>query len=231
MLAAADVHVASRLGALAGVDDEAVLLAVALAVRAPRLAHVCVDLATVRETATTDLDEPVDVQALPWPDVDAWIEALSSSPLVAAGDDDPADRPLRLDGTLLYLDRYWRQERRVAADLLDRGGQPAAAVDEDLLDRGLDRYFAGAEPDLQRAAAAAAVRRRLAVVAGGPGTGKTTTVARILALLDEQAATGWAATAASRPRRARRPRRPPGSRRRCAPKRRRCRSPRPCGPA
>ena len=87
VLAAADVHVASRLGALAGVDDEAVLLAVALAVRAPRLAHVCVDLATVRETATTDLDEPVDVQALPWPDVDAWIAALSASPLVAAGDD------------------------------------------------------------------------------------------------------------------------------------------------
>ena len=46
----------------------------------------------------------------------------------------------------------------------------------------------------------AAVLRRVAVVAGGPGTGKTTTVARILALLAEQAG------AAGRPaaRRARR---------------------------
>ena len=47
--------------------------------------------------------------------------------------------------------------------------------------------FSGDEPDLQRLAAASAVLRRFTVVAGGPGTGKTTTVARILALLDEQA--------------------------------------------
>ena len=57
-----------------------------------------------------------------------------------------------------------------------------------MLAAGLARLFGGDEPDLQRAAAAAAVRCRFAVVAGGPGTGKTTTVARILALLDEQAA-------------------------------------------
>ena len=42
-------------------------------------------------------------------------------------------------------------------------------------------------PDLQRMAAATAVLRPVSVVAGGPGTGKTTTVARVLALLDEQA--------------------------------------------
>ena len=45
VLSAADVHVARRLGTLAGEDDEGVLLAVALAVRAPRLGHVLVDLA------------------------------------------------------------------------------------------------------------------------------------------------------------------------------------------
>ena len=128
------------------------------------------------------------MQALPWPDVDAWIDALSASPLVAVDDDDAANRPLRLDGTLLYLDRYWRLEARVGVDLLARAGQAAAGVDEELLALGLGRYFGGPEPDLQRAAAAVAVRSRLAVVAGGPGTGKTTTVARILALLHEQAA-------------------------------------------
>jgi exodeoxyribonuclease V alpha subunit len=41
---------------------------------------------------------------------------------------------------------------------------------------------------LQRAAAEVALRRHLAVIAGGPGTGKTTTVAQVLALLHEQAA-------------------------------------------
>ena len=56
----------------------------------------------------------------------------------------------------------------------------------DVLDAGLDRLFVGGPDDSQRAAAEAAVRRRFAVVAGGPGTGKTTTVARILALLVEQ---------------------------------------------
>ncbi|MDP8969660.1 MAG: hypothetical protein M3N52_04015, partial [Actinomycetota bacterium] len=43
VLVAADVHVARRLAALGGDDDEAVLLGAALAVRAPRLGHVCAD--------------------------------------------------------------------------------------------------------------------------------------------------------------------------------------------
>jgi exodeoxyribonuclease V alpha subunit len=187
VLTAADVHVAMRLGALATVDDEAVLLAAALAVRAPRLAHVCVDLTTVRSTATSDLDEPVDVQALPWPDTPGWAGRLAASPLVAVGDEAGADRPLRLDGDLLYLDRYWRDERSIADDLRDRAARPPADLDDSLLAAGLDRLFGDDHDDLQRAAARAAVEHRFAVVAGGPGTGKTTTVARILALLAEQA--------------------------------------------
>ena len=47
VLSAADVHVAERLGRLGGEADDDVLLAVAFAVRAPRLSHVCVDLAPV----------------------------------------------------------------------------------------------------------------------------------------------------------------------------------------
>ena len=73
VLSAADVHVASRLAALAGEHDESLLLAVALAVRAPRLAHVQVDLATIRDTAAVDADEPVDLSSLPWPDPSGWI--------------------------------------------------------------------------------------------------------------------------------------------------------------
>ena len=52
--------------------------------------------------------------------------------------------------------------------------------------------FAGQDDGGQALAAAAAVRERFAVVAGGPGTGKTTTVARIVALLAEQAAAAGA---------------------------------------
>ena len=53
---------------------------------------------------------------------------------------------------------------------------------------GLARLFGGEVPGRQAQAAAAAVTRRWSVVAGGPGTGKTTTVARIVALICEQAA-------------------------------------------
>ncbi|HVM15553.1 MAG TPA: exodeoxyribonuclease V subunit alpha [Egibacteraceae bacterium] len=196
VLAPADVHVAGRLGTLGGEDDAAVLLAAALAVRATRLGHVCTDLATAPATVTTEAEQPVDVAALAWPGIDAWTGALTASPLVALGADGPADRPLRLVGTRLYLDRYWREERRVAADLRARSAEPAAGVNPGVLAGGLRRLFPAdvdAPVDLQRLAAAAAVVRRFAVVAGGPGTGKTTTVARILALLDEQAGAAGAA--------------------------------------
>ena len=186
VLAAADVHVALRLGELAGEEDEQLLLAAALAVRGPRLGHVCVDLETIRGTVAVDAEEPVDVAALSWPEPGPWLERIAAWPLVAEGEDEEAaDRPLRLVGSTLYLDRYWREERRVAADLTALA-EPAEGVDEAVLAAGLERLFPGETDSRQCLAAAAAVLRRLAVVAGGPGTGKTTTVARIVALLAEQ---------------------------------------------
>src|SRR3954464_10667017 len=77
VLAAADVHVALRLAQLANDEDERTLLAIALAVRGPRLGSVCVDLTTIGATAATDLDTPVDLQALPWPEPEAWVEHLA----------------------------------------------------------------------------------------------------------------------------------------------------------
>ena len=175
VLAAADLHVARRLAELAGETDETVMLAAALAVRGPRLGHVYVDVATIRDTVTVDTDEPVDLSALPWPDADDWLERLAASPLVAVGEEPGDPRPLRLVGSALYLDRYWREERQVAADLLALVGDELPAVDASHL----------FEPGRQREAAETVLRRRFAVIAGGPGTGKTTTVARTLALLLE----------------------------------------------
>ena len=194
VLVAADVHVASRLASVGGSTSFTVMLAAALAVRAPRLGHVYVDLATVRDTIAVDADEPVDLTALPWPDVGEWTSALSGDPLVAAGEDDRSIRPLRLVGTCLYLDRYWREERQVAADLVALSG--GVEADAAVLSAGLDRVFAGMEDSGQRLAAAASVLQRFAVIAGGPGTGKTTTVARIAALLLEQSPSSLIALAA-----------------------------------
>ena len=88
---------------------------------------------------------------------------------------------LRQQGELLYLDRYWREERQVAEDLLAMvsGGGDGSAAD-------VDRLFPPGYEE-QREAAEIALSQRLTVLTGGPGTGKTTTVARLLALLAEQA--------------------------------------------
>lgn len=207
VLDAADVHVARRLGARGVEEDAEVLLAAALAARAPRLGHVCIDLTTARDTVTPEAPEPLDPRTLPWPDADTWPTRLAASSLVTAGDEGPSGRPLRLVGTRLYPERYWRQERRVATELAGRSEKPVVGVDHQALAAGLARLFRsdgpdsvaphdgqrdenppGAACDLPRLATATAVLRHLAVIAGGPGTGKTTTVARILALLAEQSA-------------------------------------------
>ena len=174
VLGAADVHVARRLGAMTGEGDEQVLLATALAVRAVRQGSTCVDLATVADLPLED--DP----ALPWPDVPAWQASVGRSPLVGV-------RVLRVDNGLLYLDRYWREEVQVCDDLLARLARPAPQVDTAALDAGVLRVFPAAGYDEQRTAARAAAERWTTVLTGGPGTGKTTTVAGLLALLAEQA--------------------------------------------
>lgn len=185
VLSAADVHVARRLGALAGEDDETVLLAVALAVRGPRLGHVHVDLKRIRGTVAVEADDPVDLEALPWPSPAEWVARVAASPLVAAPDD-VAVCPLRLLAPWLYLDRYWTEEVSVSGALRAMLADEPAGIDAAVLEDGLARLFVDDPSGRQALAAAAAVRCRFAVVAGGPGTGKTTTVARIVALLCEQ---------------------------------------------
>ncbi|MGY4653664.1 exodeoxyribonuclease V subunit alpha [Mycobacterium sp. URHB0021] len=160
---APDVHVAQRLTALAEESDEAVALAVAVVVRALRNGSVCVDL--------SEVDQQVAVQGLPWPDLDDWLSAVRRSPLAEA------PPVLRVDGHLLYLDRYWVEEQQVCDDILRmvaaRPRQPSP---------DLDRLFPSGFEE-QRAAAEASLSQGLTVLTGGPGTGKTTTVARLLALL------------------------------------------------
>lgn len=180
VLAAADVHVARTLGRLGAEDDERVLLAAALAVRAVRGGSVCIDLGTVQNEA---FGEDVDVSGLAWPDAAGWWTACEGSPLVGDSNGEGA-HPLRLAGGLLYLDRYWRQEQVVRTRLRRQAAAEALPYDEAALVAALVRAFPGTgAPDQQRLAAAAVVAGRLTVVAGGPGTGKTTTVDRVLDVL------------------------------------------------
>ncbi len=186
VLGAADVHVALRLQRLGGEDSEAVLLAVALTVRALRHGSVCLDLATAEQATAVEGVDPAEVARLAWPDAAGWTALVAASPLVATGDDGPDDRPLRLAGSLLYLDRYWRQEHTIAAALDEAAARLPPTVDEDRLRSAVARLFPAEGPDRQRLAAVVAARRWVSVLAGGPGTGKTTTVAQLLAVLADQ---------------------------------------------
>jgi len=121
---------------------------------------------------------------------DDWLAALRASPLVAIDEGGAAPAagasPLVLRGSRLYLRRYWRYERQVAAQVLRRV-EAAAPVDATAARAWLDRLFpqgaAEAGPDWQKLACGVALRAGLTLVTGGPGTGKTTTAARLLALL------------------------------------------------
>jgi exodeoxyribonuclease V alpha subunit len=154
---------------LASLDDGGdirVLMVAALVSRELGEGHICVDvqaLADVEPTLT---------------DVDAW---LPVSPLVGSSEGDPST-PLVLDGGLLYLRRFWRDEARVAEAIVSRLAPSEVPAD---LAQELDRLFP-AEADAlnwQKVACAVAARGSFAVITGGPGTGKTTTVVRLLGLL------------------------------------------------
>jgi exodeoxyribonuclease V alpha subunit len=201
VLGVADVHAAATICRVGGESREKVQLAVALTVRALRTGSVCIDLAAVAQavfadTAAEDANIQLDVSQLDWPDPDDWMQACLTSPVItmhqpASVDPASAARPLRMADGLLYLERYWHQQETVRQVLRRRATAVPPVVDLDRLREGLARVFdstglESGEPDLQRLAAAVGVLQWVSVLAGGPGTGKTTTVAALLALLRDQ---------------------------------------------
>ncbi|EAW2200625.1 exodeoxyribonuclease V subunit alpha [Salmonella enterica] len=166
---------------VAGNDDPAVTLAAALLSHDAGEGHVCLPLSrlTLTEEAHPLLVAWISETATP---ID-WKKRLLASAAVSCGDS-PA--PLILCGDRLYLNRMWCNERTVAR-FFNEVNQ-AIAVDEDQLSRILDALFPPTEEvNWQKVAAAVALTRRISVISGGPGTGKTTTVAKLLAALIQMA--------------------------------------------
>lgn len=199
VLTEADVHVAATLARASGftgasVAAKQVQLAAALAVRAPRFGHVCVDLATVEATVVADTkvldhyDGTADPLAqLIWPDPKKWVKQLSKSTTLVRdgsaldlGDAEMARSALVLDGARLYLDRYFIYEQNLAEALRSRSkaGVRSAPMGHP---EAIDQLFGTSAADMQRQAAMAMATQALTVLVGGPGTGKTRTIARALA--------------------------------------------------
>ena len=159
--------------------EAAVAVAAALASHWARAGHVCLPLS---EVAGRGWPLP---GGEPLPAFEPWIEALAASPAVARPGMEER-RPLFLDRRgRLYLDRFRAAEQETAAGLLRLAEAVVPAPDGAQAEAALDRLFPESDPRnaRPRAAARAALRHRLCVVSGGPGTGKTTTVAAIVALL------------------------------------------------
>jgi exodeoxyribonuclease V alpha subunit len=142
--------------------------------------HACLDLTKLNTQAAallgwTDAQLAVlpnnlhaAAPTLPWTQGDA-------SPLVLSED---------AQGSRLYLRRAWTAEHNIRHSIAQRLAMPCEAP-ADLQPR-LDELFtpsATGEPDMQRLACEVAAQHRITLITGGPGTGKTTTVVKLLSLL------------------------------------------------
>ncbi|MCF5141972.1 exodeoxyribonuclease V subunit alpha [Pseudomonas sp. PA-6-1D] len=183
--------------------DPLVLLAAALTSHQLGHGHVCLDLFETLKAPDFALSLPPEgdlqtgamllpSQLLDGLDGAHWCQALAASHLVALAVDGSVSaqsRPLVLSGKRLYLRRYWTYERRIDMALrLRLATLETVATD---LPQRLNTLFDQAPPDgvidWQKLACALATRGAFSIVTGGPGTGKTTTVVRLLALLQAPA--------------------------------------------
>jgi len=177
-----DLHFAKFMDKLSGASSQELVLAAALVSRFTREGHICLDLALQEPLPVSEIGE-----AVVFPEAGRWGKKLRQSGVVGG----PGDHtPLILDHKdRLFLYRYWEYQEELAKGIKNRIGRESRVSEMESLRQGLNRIFPavnGDGIDWQKVAAFAAARRRFCVIAGGPGTGKTTTVAKILALLMEQ---------------------------------------------
>ncbi|MFA3780142.1 exodeoxyribonuclease V subunit alpha [Yersinia sp. 1652 StPb PI] len=175
---------------IAGDDDPMLQLAAAILSAEAGAGHVCLPLSYLQPEQLFGGRQAGLSQAL-WlaagaPELSRWIQGLNNSPAVSDGS---LPTPLVLQNERLYLQRMWQYEgdvvRFIASDNTALFVNEARGINESLLTETLDRLFgrSDTEIDWQKVAAAVAATRRISVISGGPGTGKTTTVAKLLTAL------------------------------------------------
>lgn len=169
------------------VNDD-LLLAALLVSNHSGKGDVCIDLQQQsgrQQFPTNSLEIAIES-----PTKEQWLDSMKGSKLVSC---DGSVAPLVLvDDNFLFLSRYWDYEVSLAQEVIQRSGCEQQ-VDIELLKQGVRQYFpqtdvcqSEGETDWQVVAAISAALNRFSVITGGPGTGKTTTVTKILALISSQ---------------------------------------------
>ena len=179
-LADIDRHFGAFAAEIDGGAGSEITLAAALASAHAREGHTCLAIESLEGSRWPD------TEGVELPNLQPWLETLEQSRAVSAGGTGER-RPLVLDACgRLYLERLWTAERQVARGIreLAHPVESGLAPAPEPLEAALDRFFPRpAVSERPRSAARAAAEHGLCVVTGGPGTGKTTTVAGIAALL------------------------------------------------
>lgn len=141
--------------------------------------HVCCDLQQIYQQLKFSY-------ALPFclPEYSGFVSLIQNSGCVGAAHQ---QQPLILDNGFLYLQRYWLYETQLAQLLAEKAAVDLP-LDKGQLHTDLALLFATeqGEIDWQKVAVCLAASKALCVITGGPGTGKTTTVTRLMALVQSQ---------------------------------------------
>ncbi|MCS5565387.1 MAG: exodeoxyribonuclease V subunit alpha [Methylococcales bacterium] len=166
--------------------DSITLFTAALVSERNQSGDTCIDLAILANQPLFDVALDFPGRCPLAPDIDDWLSMLGAEAWIGV----PGDTaPLILEPPRLYLGKFWHLEKKVQ-DGISRCLSVSPLIDHRKLREGLARLFpteqSTSQPDGQKVATALAVMRNLAILSGGPGTGKTTAVVKVLALLLEQ---------------------------------------------
>ncbi len=179
-----DNHFAQFIRRLSGAaPGDGLEIAARLVSHHTRLGNTCIDLSKLsgKMLVVESADEREGIRC---PSYDAWLRELKISRCVGT----PGEAsPLILNPPFLYLNRYWAYEESVAEFVLERCGINWSSIPKERLKEPFYRLFPikNGEMNWQAVAALSALGSRISIINGGPGTGKTTTVVKILALFME----------------------------------------------
>lgn len=172
---------------LSGESAHELFIAAALTSSQTRAGHICLDLSQLEDAGFLRENFGNDVHNLKIPSVEAMTSMLGKWSVVGQPG---AFKPLILDDmNRLYLNRYWAYQNKLATFINLRTQNVIEPGSVESLREILNKYFSpapGEEIDWQKIAAITATLKTFCVITGGPGTGKTHTVAKLLAVLLEQ---------------------------------------------